>query len=522
MTYDFSEFKSIVGANIMELNDAEGRLSYIGAYGLAGCLNLNSVILPSCTGASAGAFMGCRINSSWQFPVLSFLSNDGAAGGGLIPSYGPFAFARLFGGCSFPALKNIGAYAFYGATVEDFNFLENIVTIGSHAFESASFQMRSVSEFSFSSLQAIRDWGLNCYIQGSNNNVSLNFPALSSVGGGCFNIQVSVYGRANVFINCDILTSIPNTTPPVFSGSAIAGVSLAAIETLPQNCFGNCPSLASAYLPSLISVPSGCFRITYTTGNLTSIYAPNVEFIGDSAFGNTKLSEATFSKCNNVGMYAFSNCTLLESVYMPSCSKFSQGAFYNCLSLTSVYAPNVETIETNCFSSCVLLESAYFSMATVVGSNAFYNCSALSDVHMPNLSDLGEFAFYGCRELGEISLLSLSSIKQYTFYGCSALSSVSLPNITSVGMYAFSGCINLGMVSLPKCENISNFAFRNCTILSEIHIGTSNCVLGNSKAFQDTGITANTGKIYVPSDYVSWYRTAQNWSTFANIIEAEP
>ena len=43
--------------------------------------------------------------------------------------------------------------------------------------------------------------------------------------------------------------------------------------------------------------------------------------------------------------------------------------------------------------------------------------------------------------------------------------------------------------------------------------------LASANAFDNSGITATTGDIYVPDALVSTYKTAANWVTFADRIQ---
>lgn len=92
-----------------------------------------------------------------------------------------------------------------------------------------------------------------------------------------------------------------------------------------------------------------------------------------------------------------------------------------------------------------------------------------------------------------------SSVGAYTFYFCSKLSSVSLPNATYIGDSVFVGCSNLTTISVGTrrsgvCQLGSN-AFNGCT---------------------------NLTNIYVPASLVNSYKSATNWSNYADKIKATP
>lgn len=133
-----------------------------------------------------------------------------------------------------------------------------------------------------------------------------------------------------------------------------------------------------------------------------------------------------------------------------------------------------------------------------VGYRAFYNCTALTTVNLPNVISIDENGFSGCISISSITLTNLETIGQSVFSSCSSLSSITLPKITSIGYGAFGSCSNLTSVILS---------------------GPTVCTLGNV-AFNNTPIASGTGYIYVPSNLVSTYKAASNWSTYANQIRA--
>lgn len=543
MTYDFAEFKSITGRSIMELNDTEGRIQEVGPFAFAGCRSLNSVILPSCRSAVCGAFMGCALRSTWSLPMLEAVPSDII---GATYSTGVFAYANVYD-VSFPALKNIGANAFERATIYGFPFSE-VTSLGGSVFKDAIFYYLGgrVSEVTFGSLVQAGAFAFGgCKVE-TPSVMTWNFPVLTSVGGSTFAFDTGGGISPAVYLNFGALTSIPNVLPRVFGGYGIFGVSMPLIETLPEGCFSLCSSMVSAYLPALKSVPNLCFGSQYGNNQFANIYAPNVEYIGSSAFVGTNLSEVSFPKCSVMNRYAFSSCRSLERVYLPSLTVIPSNAFYNCPSLTSVDISNCTEIGSNAFSGCTALSSIYFPSVTTISGSAFMYCRALADVNLPVVTSIKDYTFAYCSALSIVSFSMLTTISgaltfnncsslavvslpaltemssQQTFYQCYNLSDVYIPQCSIIGQFAFGFCSALATISLPSCGAIYGSAFAYCSSLSEIHIGTSNCTLSNSNAFLNTGIKHNTGSIYVPAEYVEAYKASTNWVYFSTQIVAEP
>ena len=115
-------------------------------------------------------------------------------------------------------------------------------------------------------------------------------------------------------------------------------------------------------------------------------------------------------------------------------------------------------------------------------------------------------------------------------------------NVTSVGGEAVRQCNYLTNVYLPKCTNLSGYSFGLCPLLERVELGamtniraydfyscsklttliinntTSVCSLANVSAFTGTPIASGTGYIFVPDELLSDYRSATNWSSYAEQI----
>lgn len=107
------------------------------------------------------------------------------------------------------------------------------------------------------------------------------------------------------------------------------------------------------------------------------------------------------------------------------------------------------------------------------------------------------------------------------FYNCTSLESVNLPKLTYAYRGMFYGCSKLASLSLPCCNNIGIQAFMNASALISLTLGANSvATLQNANAFTGTPIASGTGYIYVPSDLVESYKSANNWSTYASQIMA--
>ena len=135
---------------------------------------------------------------------------------------------------------------------------------------------------------------------------------------------------------------------------------------------------------------------------------------------------------------------------------------------------------------------------------------------------LGDDAFYGLKNMKSCRLPNnIDKIPSRCFYDCFSLTSITIPySVTEISYDAFYNCINLKNISIPKnVTSIGNRALRNCSGLTSITVeATTPPTLAVDEVFGST----NNCPIYVPSQSVSAYKSATNWSTYASRIKAIP
>ena len=152
----------------------------------------------------------------------------------------------------------------------------------------------------------------------------------------------------------------------------------------------------------------------------------------------------------------------------------------------------------------------------------FSQCSNIISVEIPNsVTSIGDGTFSFCGSLTSITIPdSVTSIGASAFSSCSGLTSITIPDsVTSIGHNAFSDCSGLTSVTIPNSvTSIGLQAFNSCkALISVTSLAAIPPTLG-SYAFDDT----NNCTLYVPSANVEAYKTATNWSTYANRIQAIP
>ena len=168
-----------------------------------------------------------------------------------------------------------------------------------------------------------------------------------------------------------------------------------------------------------------------------------------------------------------------------------------------------------------ILQKINLPECTSIGSGyAFYNCTSLTIVDLPKCTSIGTKAFKQCINLTTVNLPECTSIDYGAFDRCTSLTTVNLHKCSSIDNYAFANCTSLTTIDLPECTSIVDSAFYGCTNLTTIILSSNQVVtLNNINAFTNSPIANGSGYIYVPDNLVDSYKTATNWSTYANRIK---
>lgn len=153
---------------------------------------------------------------------------------------------------------------------------------------------------------------------------------------------------------------------------------------------------------------------------------------------------------------------------------------------------------------------------TKIGSNAFRDCTQLTDCTMPDTVTLiDSMAFYNSG-LQRISISeNLASVGNSAFQGTKLLS-IKFPDATTtIGANVFGGVTTLLEVEIGSgITTIGNSGIASSTRYTRYRIhATVPPTLGTDAIFPPT-----RGGIYVPDASVNAYKTATNWSAYAQYI----
>lgn len=283
-------------------------------------------------------------------------------------------------------------------------------------------------------------------------------------------------------------------------------------------------SLKSVSFPQATSIGANAF----TQSILTSASFPQATSIGASAFLQCSSLKRLDAKLTTIGKQALDRCTALEEVDFSLLETLQYGGLSECTSLpANLSFPKLKTVEGNIFNKCTSIESVSCPLLEKLSvSYEFSGCTSLKSVDLPLVNTIWTQTFSGCTALETLSLPKLTKIGgQGVFQNCSSLKSIDMPLLEgALGQTSkiFYGCSALESISLPKVTSIPQQSFYNCSKLSQIIVGTeidTVCSLANVNVFTNTPIASGTGYIYVPDGLVDSYKTATNWSTYANQIK---
>lgn len=175
------------------------------------------------------------------------------------------------------------------------------------------------------------------------------------------------------------------------------------------------------------------------------------------------------------------------------------------------------------FSYCQNLTSITIpDSVTKIGDRAFYYCVSLTSVTIPDsVTTIGDYAFYNCRSLTNITISdSVTTIGNHVFTYCVKLTSVTIPDgVTAIKVGAFQNCISLTSITIPgSVTSINTYVFDGCNELTDIYLKpTTPPTLGGTSA-----ISTATTTIHVPVGSGDAYKSATNWSSFADKIIEDP
>lgn len=336
------------------------------------------------------------------------------------------------------------------------------------------------------------------------NLVSVELPnSLTKINGRAFMICRSLTsidipsGVTSIgdlaFYTCSGLTSITvhASEPPVLGSMPFHDTNSAPI-------FVPCESIDSYksaenwsdYASRIQAIPNSCSKLVYTAdGNTYSIDCDNTTVLGEN-YEVTRNVSNNGAKVSGVTDAIIGTC--VESIYPNTFNRFT-----NLSSVT--LTENVTTIGAGAFDQCYnLLGITLPQSVTTIGEHAFETCTHISAVTIPN---------------------GVTSIETEAFQDCNRLKTIILPStITSIGQYAFT--IQDTTDTTEKAAKKDTLSGRSVYIYA-----TTPPTLSQADVFESNVPNVQaTYPIYVPTQSVEAYRTAEHWKDLNDVtrIQAMP
>lgn len=267
-----------------------------------------------------------------------------------------------------------------------------------------------------------------------------------------------------------------------------------------------------ALTDKLTSIADAIRGKTGKTDGLTLEQMPGeIEGIQTGGGGDTSIEDGlvtcTLTSYSNdrittVGRSAFMYRNTLASVSLPNLTIVNTEAFQGCTALTHVSFPNVTELMHSVFRDSGL-KTFYLPKVTKIGGYAFRG----SEIERVTAEDLpawdgtftGNWAFATNSKLKYFQHTFTQELINFPFEDNRALEKVDLCTC-ALGGGCFRGCISLTALILRRADAI--------------------CELTDTNAFNNTPIAKGTGYVYVPAALIETYKSATNWSNYANQFRA--
>ena len=184
---------------------------------------------------------------------------------------------------------------------------------------------------------------------------------------------------------------------------------------------------------------------------------------------------------------------------------------------------------------------------TTIPNNEIWYTSTDGNVVTPNATDVfGANIVSNTYENGKGIIKfdgEVTQIGERAFENCNILASVQIPlGVTEIGMGAFANTSLTSLIIPDNVTSIGGWICSYCTSLQTVTIGNDVTSIGEGTFFNNSSLKSvyckpktppTLGKevfgqnsynrtIYVPSVSISAYKTAVNWSEYANYIIADP
>lgn len=168
------------------------------------------------------------------------------------------------------------------------------------------------------------------------------------------------------------------------------------------------------------------------------------------------------------------------------------------------------------------LEEVDCDALTTVRAYFFYSNAGLKRVTLKNATEFEGNNFRYCDALEYLDLPSAIKAGTYFCANSNALVSAVFPKLTTVDNYAFQSAGGVKKLDFHALTATGSNAFRYCSALETLILRKSDGITtcSNSAVLAGSAIASGKGYIYVPSALIDEYKSASNWSKYAEQFRA--
>lgn len=310
-----------------------------------------------------------------------------------------------------------------------------------------------------------------------------------------------ITGHSGGYTTADMVTALDDIKEDVSDINASIKAKTGATEDIPLS------EMATAI--DSISTGSGDLLALMQDNGISSRFNLTDEVVRSSA---TKIRAYGFYQCflgdinlqsiEEIKGYAF-YASSARSLVIPNCKTIREYAFKDLSRsddpITNFDLSGVETFEQYCFERAKLKNTLVLSSAITIANNAFVETQAGGyGLIAPLVETIGQNAFRSTYFSGDIDL----------------------PKVKTIGNFAFGNTSSVNFRIGADCTSIGGRIFYSAGVTNLYCLATTPPTLGGN--FNDASGYQGVQHIYVPAESVDLYKSANNWSNYASIIEAIP
>ena len=445
--------------------------------------------------------------------------------------------AKCINLCTNPAFKTLDnssveivePYAFQAETTSDYTFymqLEKInlpacKTIRSYAFQGSSNRWSTIAELNIPNVEKIETAAFQYSLRKMRGTLALNKvtsiwdSAFTQAGFSKISLPLITSLGSSVFEKCQNLEEID----------------MPLLETTGNYCFRDCSALRKINMPNLKRAGYYSFANKACHYTTEDFYFPNLETLENGAFAYSNFGPRGkinfLPNVKTIGTEVFQGCTC-EEIELPELLTSSSGgaAFYNIKNLKKLRLPKVNGRYGYFFRYITYKSDDYTFDMDLIAPNLSYYCYSMFEgaffaIFKSSYLTIPDGPYYGIFNNSWVTqayIKNLNYINDRFFYEAYNLEIAYFDSAYTIGKtnyYAehFRKCYNLKALILAGDETVCSLIDQNAFYQTPMAPLENQPIANNIKQKRE-------GYIYVPKALLEDYKTAPNWSYYADSFRA--